>query len=719
MANTIYTSGKAPKSKILTNSLNSRLSAMFGFGVSKDKNSKNAIERAYGIKFVKVDLSNPQYKVHNAEVGSVFTSANLSEKLETYFEAYLNENSLTYDNIADRKSRLNSLTYFAANCAFGARVVQLVADEATQMDVQDRLISIECPDRNFINKTYELFSKWGITQTRVHGVCADLELYGESFWAQNVTENGVEKITPISVYDIIERLEFDPVKISEYLGQKSFNASMERSQKLKDLIDMIKNGDAMETSDCIADFFDKKLFGYELHNNTIVPPWTITHFRYEPEHNEFKPYGKSPLLNCLGPFKKSYSAQALQALARSMSFPVTLYKVKNTAAMSPSRAHEVVNEVREEYDNIGTTPVSQGDEVYTVNTKIWLANDLLEVDVKDSKCDIDFVGDIELYEDKVAIAAGVPKAYLDQEYGGFGNSGISLMEQYKPFGRLVYSIQSSFLQGLGELIRLHYAITGEFDYNTPFVLSMRFPAEEASADREERKTAAIELTNSIMDLLRDALAMEDDEQLPQDVVKDILGKYSFLDPTDIDRWVKATSVENLKKVTTSDEDDDSGDDGDFGFGGGDGSDALGMGATDDGSDTTEDAAVEESYIKEINRRKKLLNEYKRAQRVLKEKRMKEITERYRETASNIYVRFLEANNMTEFNNSLTGRHDILIPKIDKSSKLFESVKVLSGKKSDRRLKEKSNGPKIDDFVGNKDNFVAKELSNAGLIKKED
>ena len=213
---------------------------------------------------------------------------------------------------------------------------------------------------------------------------------------------------------------------------------------------------------------------------------------------------------------------ALQGLARSMAFPLMLYKVKTTEGLRPTQAMALVDEVRSEYENIGVSPVSVGNEVYTINSKMWIADGLLSVETIDSKIDFDFVGDIELYQDRVAIASGVPKAYLDQEYGGFGNSAISLMEQYKPFARHVYSIQSAFLQGLGELIRLHFAITGEFDYNTPFVLSMRFPAEEMSSDKEERRTASIELSNSIVELIHNVLGIDEEEPLPRSLTQPTL-----------------------------------------------------------------------------------------------------------------------------------------------------------------------------------------------------
>lgn len=54
----------------------------------------------------------------------------------------MSETSLAYDDIADRQSRLNELSFMQYNEPFVSRVVQLVADEATNLDEQDRLITV-------------------------------------------------------------------------------------------------------------------------------------------------------------------------------------------------------------------------------------------------------------------------------------------------------------------------------------------------------------------------------------------------------------------------------------------------------------------------------------------------------------------------------------------------------------------------------------------------
>lgn len=657
---TFYTSGQKPKSSILKSTFVNRLSSLFGYKPVGDA-PKTDIGKRYGIEFVKVDLNSPAYRFKNAALGNLFESHNLSEKLERLFDAYMEETTLTYNDIQDRQKRLNELSYLYYNDPFCARVVELVGDEATQLDVQNRLISVESPNLSFSSRVYELLQLWGVTQQRIQGLCRDLELYGEGFWTHKIGLNGVEKIIPIRPNSIMERLEFSPVHMSEYLAQRDgwASANRNRSQKINALIDLLKEGTSAEYAENLADYFDNKLLGYEIEGDMIVPPWCVTHFRFNAENSEFYPYGRPPLINCLAPFKQVYSSTMLQGLARAMSFPITMFKVKGTEGMGPEMAFDHVNTVREEYDNIGVSASSAGGEVYTVNTKMWVPDDLIDIDVKESKCDIDFVGDIEMYQDKVAIASGVPKAYLDQEYGGFGNSGISLTEQYKPFARHVYAIQSCFLQGLGELIRLHFAITGEFDYNTPFILSMRFPAEEMSEDKRNARKDSMDLAQAVVDLISKSLGLEEGEPLPEDVMTDILSKYSFLDPTDIQKWMRLSSY--LKPVGGNNEDDSGGSDFDF--------------SDDSGSDDSGDMSESKRYT--LTQAERLLRERKKFKdREHFKERRQSLRERYSDIKNDLYFHFLESQHFTEFTNTARKAHTLIVPKLTKNSLLAETVEVM-------------------------------------------
>lgn len=708
MAN-VFISKNKPKSAITGSSFTKRLSSIFGYQPVDKQKAQNSFEKSTGLRFVKVDLGNDAYRIKQAALGSVFNSAPLATTLEKYFDAYINETTIVYSDIAERQQRLNELRFAVLNDPFLSRCCRLVSDEATQLDDQNRLISIESPSVAFINRCYELFAQWGLTQQRISSVCYDLEQYGEALWIHKVSDRGVEKITPFKVPQLKERLEFSPVHMAEVIAQINGGNDLNKSrgQKLDKLINMLlhkdgenSEGEVWDLNENYADAFDTKLLGFEFDDGIILPPWLVTHFRYQADNSEFFPYGYPPLLMALAPFRQVYSTMALQGLARAASFPVQVYKVKGTEGVGVETAYDTINRVREEYDNIGATPMSNSIETYTVNTKVWVPEGLLSFEVIESKIDANFTDDIELYQDRVAIAAGVPKAYLDQEFGGFGNSGIALVEQYKPFARHVYTIQSSFLEGLGQLIRLHFAISGEFDYNTPFVLSMRFPAEDMGSEKRDARTASLDLTDRVIQMLTNALGMEEGEPLPDDIMIDIMSKYTFLDTTDIQRWMRIGSISKAAAALNNEGEGDDMDDGGFGGGGGGdfsfddiGGGGGDFGGMDDGGgdldfgggDAVEESALQRSYYMKT---KKLLKEKSRIKLLEKQyTRLKEISTRYKECKDEIYFQWLKESNMTEWK-SPKG-HSLVVPQINSSSPLWESFEVIKkgGTVQSNRLKE--------------------------------
>lgn len=691
---TTYTSGAPAKSRILQTSFINRINSLYGFRtVNKNTNdaSLSHLEKSTGIKFVKVDLDNDNYRISQASLGQHFENKPLSDSLERYYDAYLHDTTTSYSDIQDRQRRLCELTYMRDNSPFIQKACDLVADEATQLDMQNRIISIESPNSLFVSKTYELLAQWGVTQKRIRSACLNIELYGEAFWANTISKYGVERIQPIHPQVITERLEFSPVKMAQYLAERDgyMNADKSRSYKIEQLVNLLNDEtQTADTSDVTA-LFDNKLLGYELEGGLIEPPWAITHFRIDEDVSEFYPYGRPPMLQCLTPFKQLMSTCNLQGMARGASFPVNVFEVTTAEGMSPALAFQTVNETREEYDNIGVAPTSQGNETYTLNTTIWAPKGLIEYKSIKSDVDFDFVGDLEKYDEMLQQSTVVPKGYFTEFNGNGGTSALSLMEQWKPFGRHVFSVQSVFLQGLGELIRLHYAITGEFDYNTSFILSMRFPADESSNDKQEAREKTLEVVEKVVDTLRAALGLGDDETLPKDVIMDILNKYSFLDPTDLKRWLILSDFE-AKASASAEEDEggdglDTGDDfgGDFGGDSGDSGGGLDLGGDTGGDDTGGEEDASSVDVPDLGGDEPLADSIKGKKfpnkKALKERRLREkqIRERYKSLKEGTYFKILESEHMRDFNNRYQGGHSYLVDKMNKNNPMFESFTVLS------------------------------------------
>lgn len=675
-----FQSGDRPKSQVRRSGFQNFLSTIFGFrrrpgspsrggtGLGRDSGT-----RLNDLEFVNVDLGSEE-RLSQALGPEQIIRSELTGRLEELFQAWLNDTTDNLKEIGDRRRRADQLTYAVLNDPFLSRVVGLYADEATQIDMQDRLISIESPDPRMTREMYRLLQSWGVTQQRIRNAIEQLATYGDAFWSHKITEQGVERIAPLKQLQVTDRLEFSPMHAHEKLKRLGgFDQMSNRENLIRQMLE------EMDGNSDIADLFDTKLFGFVLEHDFVVPPWSITHFRVNADGSDFYPFGRSPILGTLAPFKLTASTITLQSIARILSFPVTLYKVKTADSLDPARQFEMVDAVREHYDNIGVQPAGGTSETYTVNTKIWVPDGLLSVETVQAGGDhTKFIDDIEMYQDRVAVATGIPKGYLVQEWGGFGNSAISLTEQWKPFARSVYALQAAFLEGLSDLFRLHFAINGKFDFRTPFTLSLKFPGDEMSSEKLQSRESSMDLATSVIDLIRSAIGADEEEPLSPDIVRDILAKYTFLDPVDITKWTR--DAERLKSQAAAEALDAGADNflgggDDFDFPGGD----LDLGGGDEGGDDIdlsdalagdEGEAVEES-AKTRNRA-----------------RLRELTERYKNSKDSIYFQALRENTITSFTRNKNHIH----VSFNASSPAFEDIlERVSGSKenSKTRLNEET------------------------------
>jgi predicted RNA methylase len=528
------------------------MTQLFGF-------RRKSTDRAFktdNMEFVKVDATS-DLRIAQAKAGRVF-STKMTSKLEELYNFWINDTLDSQTSLADRQKRLSEITFALQNDPFLSMAADLYADEATQIDVQGKLIQIDCADIRMKERMEDLLDQWGVTQNRLRSIAHNLASYGDAFWSTKITQHGVSRITPMSIYQIKERLEFNPIQVQEAIAlQRGYIASINRNQKMQALFDTLE----AEENEEFADLFDTRLFGFVLDDEMVVPPWSIAHFRLNIDQSEYFPMGKSLFLKALAPFRQCNATMVLQSLARVMSFPVTVYNVQTAPGMDEALQFDKINQIREEYENIGDA--GAGNEAFSVNTKIWAPKGLLDIDMHSPDIDINATGDIQMYQDRVAIASGVPKGYLVQEWGGFGNSAISLVEQFKPFARRVFTVQSAMLEGISNLFRLHFAITGEYDYREHFVLSMKFPNEESSDARLAAKQNSLNLSKDVLETISKIVGAFNDPLTPE-VVQDILSKFSFLDQEDIKKWVKYNPNKMEPKADNPEELGDDGFGGDMG-----------------------------------------------------------------------------------------------------------------------------------------------------------
>jgi hypothetical protein len=269
-----------------------------------------------------------------------------------------------------------------------------------------------------------------------------------------------------------------------------------------------------------------------------VPPWNVLHFRAFTTQSEFWPFGRPILINSLAPFRQLQAGKNLMAIARATNFPLRHFKVKTGEYADPSTRWEVVQDAIEEYNNLGSE--QSGSDEFAANSSIWTPEEMVDMEQYENRIDLDKIADIEMLRDDLIMGTRVPKGYLIVDKSSFGTSGQSLLRQHKPFARAVYQLQTAILEQLTQLVRLQFAMTGDYDYDTDFELSMNYPMVEESRDRIQTKNDTLRLASDTVDNLGQALGLDRDEALPPEVVKQIFSKLSFLDDEDVEEWVNTT-----------------------------------------------------------------------------------------------------------------------------------------------------------------------------------
>jgi hypothetical protein len=502
----------------------------------------NRLRKIFGISDVKTNDVANQKKVHpgvrDSKTGKL-KPVEFPDEIQKLYDYWLKDTFETASSLKNRLDRYAALSYAYYNNTIFSKAVNLYADETVQSDVNDEILNVEA-DKKVKNYIYDFLDTLGIRDgQKLHNVAHNLVLYGDSFWINSADlkrGEGFTDSTPINVEDIADRIEFNASNVAkDQRKNNKFITHIQKSDRLSVIYKMLK--DTKENQD-YSQFFKSYLFGYWLADKIYLPPWNVSHFRIFTTINEFAPFGRPIMINCLAPFRQLQAGKNLMALARANNFPIKKFEVTVDENMDQGDIWEVIDEARSEYHNLGYSETDK--EQFAMGGEVWLPRDLINMDNVESRMDLDAIADIEMLRDDLIMGTDIPKGYLIVDRASFGTSGQALLRQHKPFARAVYKIQTAILEQITQMIRLQFAISGDFDYDTPFELSMPFPEVEESSDRIRIKNDTLRLAKDVLDNLGDAIGLDRGEALPPDVVKAVFSQISFLDDDDVMKWVDDT-----------------------------------------------------------------------------------------------------------------------------------------------------------------------------------
>jgi len=494
---------------------------IFGIGVEKTKNTD------------KKDIAVPANKDPSRQDKKPI-NLKLPDEVQKLYKLWVNDTYENSNTLKNRMERYAALEYAYYNSPIVSLTIDLYADETLQTDSQKEVLKVDSRDRKVKKYIEEFFEKLNINAQAIRDIAWSIAQYGDSFWVVSSNkEEGFTEYATVDPYSVKDRLEFKATDVQKKLNKnKRFNSFLQGDTRLNALVALVS-----EENKNYADYFKSYLFGYDMGGKMFLPPWNVLHFRSFTTQSEFWPFGRPILINSLAPFRQLQAGKNLMALLRATKFPVKEYKVNTGDYIDPASQWEVVQEAMEEMNNLGNQQT--GSEEFAGNSSVWIPDNLLTFNQWENRIDLNQVADIEMLRDDLIMGTAVPKGYLIVDKASFGTSGQALLRQHKPFARKVYQVQTAILEQFTQLVRLQFAITGDYDYSTEFELSMNYPMVEESRDRTQTKNDTLRLAKDTADNLGQAIGLDRGEALPPDVVKQIFSKLSFLDDEDVDSWVDA------------------------------------------------------------------------------------------------------------------------------------------------------------------------------------
>ena len=473
---------------------------------------------------------------------------NMSSEFQRFWEWWLHECHDNNDSLRQRAERIQDLDYMRYNDGVINMAIEMHADETVQADSQSEVLGVSSSNPEVERYIRHKLVQWGYDQHQLRTFAEDIAQYGETFTINStVPGEGIVDIVHVDPRIVKDRIEFRASDVNiEFISANGFAINdVTRIGRLQAL-----QGVLSEVGSTWSKYFRTFLFGFQLENDLFLPPWNVSHFRNFTTKKEIYPWGKSSFIYSISLFRQLKAAKNLMAVTRAMSLPREIFKVKMDAEMTWSEKWEALNEAKEEYQNI--SDLSKTKEEMTSGSQIWTIMDEFEFEWKSAEVNVGEIKDVEMLRDDEIISTRIPKGYLIIDKGNFGASGQSLLQQYKPFGRSIFNIQSILMREISNQLRLDMMIGNKFEGElTEFELSMNFPMIEEARDRTQAKIDAFNFAKTVIDSVKELVGIEG--TLPPDVIRSILTKLTFLSSEDIEAWIEGPLAQKAKEAPAPDE----------------------------------------------------------------------------------------------------------------------------------------------------------------------
>lgn len=454
------------------------------------------------------------------------------ERLYKYFMNSCRDDADSYKNIMLVWQDMDMMYY---NASIIKRAIDLVSDEVVQADLNFKCVQIEADDKV---KDYlaSRFDKWKL-YNKVRPIAEDTTQYGNCGVILMPGEKGIEDIQLINIYDLKAVLQFTPFEVEQKMQkQDKFLMNYGSRERIEFLIQSIR------TKDNYSSYFKKYILGYQI-GDYALPPWRFLHFKNNTSKSPFEPFGIPVFINSVSPYRQYDAGMTLLQAMRGASLPVDKYEINAPNIVDPVSKLNYVTSFIRQFQNSGFADIRK--EENGIGETVFTIKDMFDYNQITPNIDLGKIGDIDFLREDMVISTGMPRNLIDPSDSGFGDSGVSLIQKWKPFARMIYRIQSTLLEQFTQLCKIDMIESGEFALDEiKFLLTMPYPESQVNSELITNQKDLIDLSNEILNTLSDRLMAG--EPVPPELVQAVMHEILPYDQSRIDNWI---SMINKSKKT--------------------------------------------------------------------------------------------------------------------------------------------------------------------------
>jgi hypothetical protein len=478
-----------------------------------------------------------------------FKFDNETEKL---FKYYLNNCTVNQEDVQKRDRRNQLLKTMEVENTLIFLAVEMLSDESIQTQDSASIITVRSKSAKLRTKIYDLLKKWDINQNKLKSAFRNIYLFGDSFRYRKISTEGIDGFTWLDTNDVKRKIEFNPLKMDDYINARNnsqFNSMYTKFNSLSDLMNSIDSKDYSK----LGGNLDSYLLGWELTNGQILPPWEVCHARLYTTESDFYPYGRSLFINSVSAFLQLKASKNLMIMARANNFPIEIYEIMNNENQTETEKWNALNRFVQNYNNITSTQTLA--EQKGIKSSIYTMDGLFKYHTESPNFDLNQIADIEMLEMDLMRPTGIPLDLILGK-GGSYSSGKLLSNQSLFFSRKIIAGHSALLESLIEDIKLHLYLIDDSEKDVEFELDMFSPQSEKTEEYFTTRKNTLELVTSIITNIKTSCGIEANVVLPKEVIINILNSYSFLSKSEIKEIVNSMydSMESMPSDLGDEED---------------------------------------------------------------------------------------------------------------------------------------------------------------------